>query len=161
MVVTFSVNESNLTAAPGFPVLLGNAVDWLARPVLFAAQPGQAGIVQQVRHPGLVAFTGVVTKLTGPANGTVPLTRISQTSFARLRAPGIYTAEGGGARSTFAVNLADPQLSNLTRTTPVAPGRLVTVAAGGSGSPWWVYCAIAAFVLALAEWWTWQRRITV
>ncbi len=161
VVVTFSINESNLTAAPGFPVLLGNAVDWLARPVLFAAQPGQAGMVQQVRHPGLVAFTGVVTKLTGPANGTVPLTRISQTSFARLRAPGIYSAEGGGARSTFAVNLADPQLSNLTRTTPVAPGRLVTVAAGGSGSPWWVYCAIAAFVLALAEWWTWQRRITV
>jgi hypothetical protein len=26
---------------------------------------------------------------------------------------------------------------------------------------WWVGCAVAAFVLAFAEWWTWQRRITV
>ena len=43
VVVTFSVNESNLTAAPGFPVLLGNAVDWLARPALFASQPGDGG----------------------------------------------------------------------------------------------------------------------
>jgi hypothetical protein len=75
--------------------------------------------------------------------------------------PGIYTAQGGGARSTFAVNISDPQLSNLSRTTPAASGRVVTVAAGASGAPWWVYCAVAALVLALAEWWTWQRRITV
>jgi hypothetical protein len=59
------------------------------------------------------------------------------------------------------VNLADPQLSDLARTMPVASGRVVTVAAGASGAPWWVYCAVAAFALALAEWWTWQRRITV
>jgi hypothetical protein len=161
VVVTFSINESNLTAAPGFPVLLGNAIDWLARPVLFASQPGGAGLTPPVRHPGLVGFAGVVTKLTGPGNDAVPLIRVSQTAFARLRAPGIYTAEGGGTRSTFAVNLTDPQLSNLTRTTPAAPGRSVTVAAGGSGSPWWVYCAVTAFALALLEWWTWQRRITV
>ena len=161
VIVTFSINESNLTAAPGFPVLLGNAIDWLARPVLFAAQPGDADALHRVQRPGLVAFTGVVTKLTGPDNAAVALTRVNQAAFARLRAPGIYSADGGGARSTFAVNLADPQLSNLARTTPVAPGRLVTVAAGGSGFPWWVYCAVAAFALALAEWWTWQRRITV
>jgi hypothetical protein len=38
---------------------------------------------------------------------------------------------------------------------------VVTVATGGTGSPWWVYCALVGFVLAVAEWWTWQRRITV
>jgi hypothetical protein len=161
VVVTFSINESNLTAAPGFPVLLGNAVDWLARPVLFASQPRDADVVHRLQRPGLTAFAGVVTTVSGPANSEVPLTRVGQTAFARLRVPGIYTAQGGGARSTFAVNISDPQLSNLSRTTPAASGRVVTVAAGASGAPWWVYFAVAALVLALAEWWTWQRRITV
>jgi hypothetical protein len=161
VVVTFSINESNLTAAPGFPVLLGNSVDWLARPLLFAPSAAEVDAARRVQRPGLVAFTSLVTKLSGPANSTVPLTRVGETAFGRLRAPGIYTAEGGGATSTFAVNLADPQISNLTRTTPVAPGQMVTVAAGASGAPWWVYCAAAAFALAVVEWWTWQRRITV
>jgi hypothetical protein len=161
VVVTFSINESNLTVAPGFPVLLGNAIDWLARPVLFASQPGGADLVHRVQRPGLTAFAGVVTRVAGPGSSEVPLTRVGETAFARIRMPGIYTAEGGGTRSTFAVNIADPQLSNLTRTPPPTPGRVVTVAAGASGAPWWVYCAAAAFALALAEWWTWQRRITV
>jgi hypothetical protein len=161
VIVTFSINESNLTAAPGFPVLLGNAVDWLARPVLFASQPGDADLAHRVQRPGLTAFAGVVMKVTGPGGSDVPLTRVGEAAFARLRVPGIYSVQGGGTRSTFAVNLADPQLSDLARTTPVASGRVVTVAAGASGAPWWVYCAVAAFALALAEWWTWQRRITV
>ena len=33
--------------------------------------------------------------------------------------------------------------------------------AGRSSRPLWLYCAWAAFALALAEWWTWQRRITL
>jgi hypothetical protein len=78
-----------------------------------------------------------------------------------LRAPGLYTVEGGGARSTLAVNIADPQVSNLGRTTLTGSTTATQVAAGSSSQPWWVYCAAAAFVLALAEWWTWQRRITV
>ena len=161
VIVTFSINESNLTAAPGFPVLLGNAVDWLAHPVLFAAQAGDGDTVHRVHRPGLTAFAGVVTKLTGPGPAEVPLTRVSETAFARLRLPGLYVAEGGGARSTFAVNLADPHLSNLTRSSPAPAGRVLNVAAGASGAPWWVYCALAAFALGVAEWWTWQRRITV
>ena len=36
-----------------------------------------------------------------------------------------------------------------------------TVGAGLSGRTWWIYLAFAAFGLVLAEWWTWQRRITV
>ena len=119
MIVTFSINESNLIAAPGFPVLLGNAVDWLARPVLFASHSGDADLAHRVQRPGLTAFAGVVTKVTGPAGSDVPLTRVGQTAFARLRVPGIYSVRGGGTRSTFAVNLADPQLSISRRTPPV------------------------------------------
>ena len=159
VVVTFVVHESNLTSAPGFPVLLGNALEWLARPSFFATAPGAAapGSVQ----PGLVTFTGRVQRVTAPDKAPVPLTRVSDTAFAVLKQPGLYSVEAGRARDTFAVNVADPQLSNLTRTSAFASSRGRPVTAGGSAWAWWVYCAIAGFALVVAEWWTWQRRITV
>jgi hypothetical protein len=30
-----------------------------------------------------------------------------------------------------------------------------------SPRPWWIYLAALAFAVALVEWWTWLRRITV
>jgi hypothetical protein len=159
VVVTFGVHESNLTSAPGFPVLLGNAMEWLARPSFFATAPG-ATPPASVR-PGLVTLTGTVQRLTGPDKAPVALTRVSDTVFAVLEQPGLYTVEAGRARDTFAVNVADPQLSNLTRTSAFASARGRPVSAGSSAWAWWVYCAIAGFALAVAEWWTWQRRITV
>jgi hypothetical protein len=91
----------------------------------------------------------------------VPLSRVGDRPVGVLRTPGLYVAEGGGSRSTIAVNAGDPLLSNLSRTTPAGAGGVRTVTAGRSGRPWWLYFAVAAFVLVLAEWWTWQRRITV
>jgi len=159
VVVAFGPDESNLTAAPGFPVLLGNALDWLVRPNVVAAASA-AGSAQAYK-PGLVAFEGSIVKVTGPRNANIPLMQVSDRSMALLREPGLYTIEGGGARSTLAVNVGSPQLSNLTRNTPLASGQARAVTAGGSERPWWVYCAIAAFALVLLEWFTWQRRITV
>jgi hypothetical protein len=159
VIVTFGVHESNLTSAPGFPVLLGNALEWLARPSFFATAPG-ATPPSSVR-PGLATFAGTVQRVIGPDKGPVALTRVNATVFAVLEQPGLYSVEAGRARETFAVNVADPQLSNLTRTSAFASARGRPVAAGSAAWAWWVYCAIAAFALALAEWWTWQRRITV
>ena len=86
VVVTFGVHESNLTSAPGFPVLLGNALEWLARPSFFATAPG-ATPPASVR-PGLVTFTGTVQRVTGPDKAPVALTRVSDTVFAVLKQPG-------------------------------------------------------------------------
>ena len=159
VLVTFGVHESNLTSAPGFPVPLGNALEWLARPSFFATAPGVTPPASV--RPGLVTLTATVQRLTGPDKAPVALTRVSDTVFAVLKQPGLYTVEAGRARDTFAVNVADPQLSNLTRTSNFASTRGRPVTAGSSAWAWWVYCAIAAFALAVAEWWTWQRRITV
>jgi hypothetical protein len=150
VVVSFGPRESNLAGAPGFPVLLGNALDWLTHP----APSG-------VYRPGLMTFGAGVAKVTGPDGAPVPLSRMNDTSVATLRAPGFYVAEGGGARSTLAVSVADPLVSNLSRTNATGGGQLARVVAGGSGRPLWVYFALAALALVLAEWWTWQRRITV
>jgi hypothetical protein len=159
VVVTFGIQESNLTSAPGFPVLLGNAVEWLARPSFFVTAPGLTPPASV--RPGLVTLTGTVQRVTGPDKAPVGLTRVSDKVFAVLKQPGLYSVEAGRARDTFAVNVADPQLSNLTRTSAFASSRGRPVTAGSSAWAWWVYCALAAFALAIAEWWTWQRRITV
>jgi hypothetical protein len=149
VVVTFGAGESNLASAPAFPVLVGDALEWLAHTTA-------AG----TRRPGLMSFEDSIEKVTGPRGAAVPLARVNGAALAMLRAPGLYVAEGGGARSTIAVNVGDPQVSNLLRTSASA-ARARPVTSGTSGGPWWLYAAIAAFALALVEWWTWQRRITV
>jgi hypothetical protein len=58
------------------------------------------------------------------------------------------------------MNLADPQRSNVARST-LASGSNAASAQGVLDRSWWIGCAMAAFVLALVEWWTWQRRLTV
>jgi hypothetical protein len=148
VVVTFSAAESNLPTAPGFPILVANALEWLSHP---AAQGG-------ARHPGLAPFSTAVSRIVAPDTSIVPFVRADGSQYAMLRIPGLYAAEGGGARSTIAVNASDSQRSNVSHTSVKATSH---VGEGGLERPWWIGCVLAAFLLALTEWWTWQRRITV
>jgi hypothetical protein len=149
-VVAFGPTESNLALAPGFPVFVGNALEWLAHPELKARSV----------EPGLVSFSEATTKVTGPGGTVVPLTRFPGAAIGVFSAPGLYVAEGGGARSTFAINTADPERSNLARTN-LQTGTTPASARGIFERQWWIGCVAVGLMLALAEWWTWQRRITV
>jgi hypothetical protein len=150
VVVGFGPSESNLASAPGFPVLAGNVLAWLAHPESHARS----------LRPGLASFSEVTTKVSGPGGESLPLIRVDGAAVGILRTPGLYVAEGGGERSTFAMNLADPQRSNVARST-LASGSNAASAQGVLDRSWWTGCAMAAFGLALVEWWTWQRRLTV
>jgi hypothetical protein len=150
LLVTFGPQDSNLASAPGFPVLIGNALEWLVRP-----EARELSL-----RPGLASFSEATARVTSPDGAPVALTRLNGAVVGMLRAPGLYVVEAGGARSTIAVNTADPQRSNVTRTS-LAAGTSATPARGVLERPWWLACAIAAFVLAFGEWWTWQRRLTV
>ena len=149
VLVTFGPGESNLTAAPAFPVLVGNALAWLSRP----ADGG-------VRRAGLSSFDEAVARVTDPAGIAIPLARLPGEAIGVLRAPGLYIVEGAGSRATFAVNVSDPDVSNLAKSTAGTAGAAMP---GGAGvpRPWWLYCAVLAFAAILGEWWTWLRRITV
>jgi hypothetical protein len=149
VVVGFSASDSNLASAPGFPVLMANALEWLARP--------QAQDLSL--RPGLTTFAEAA-RITRADGESIPLTDMQGTSFGLLAAPGLYGVQSAGARSTIAVNAADPQRSNVVRTS-LSPGANTAPARGPLERPWWLACALAAFVLAFAEWWTWQRRVTV
>ena len=164
-VVAFGPHDSNLRQAPGFPVLVGNAIDWLSRPsVTRAAAAQEAGGVPgrgAAWPPGLVVFDRSVTRVAGPEGDAIGITRMDGRPLALLRAPGLYTYEGAGARGALAVHVGGPAVSDLTRS--ALPARPAAAGSPGPGPtrPWWIVCVAAAFALALGEWWTWHRRITV
>jgi hypothetical protein len=145
----FSPADSNLESAPGFPVLFGNAVEWLARP--------SYGVL---RHPGPVRLPGSTGRVLSPEGQAVPLVRTGDSVVARFSRPGLYLVEAAGSRGVVGVNVGDPEVSNLTRSALAgAPGAIA--ASGGAGWPWWMWAVGIAFGLVAAEWWTWQRRVTV
>jgi hypothetical protein len=151
VVLTFGPQDSNLAEAPAFPVLMGNAVDWLAR-----ASAGGS------RRTGRATFNASIVRVKGPAGEDAPLINLHGEPAAVLTRPGLYTAEAsGGAAAKFAVNVVDPDVSNLARSTIGSGSRALAVTAGVAGRPWWMYFVLLAFVAALVEWWTWLRRITV
>jgi hypothetical protein len=148
---TFSVVDSKMMFAPGFPVLMKNAIDWLAHPV----PPG-------TRAPGPATFEGTFESVVGPDGQPVPLTRIGKFTVVPLSHTGFYEARAGNTSSTIAVNAGDPDISDLQRTR--LPEALRTAAATSSasrGRPWWLVAAVLGLLLIAAEWFTWQRRITV
>jgi hypothetical protein len=145
----FTEAESNVALQPAFPVLVVNALEWLARPSLG----------DQVR-PGVVGLEAVVSRLTSPEGRRVEVTTFGATRLARVTTPGLYLAEGGGMRSALAVNVGDPQVSNVEHTSLTAQ-TLSDTAAAPANDPWWPMLIAIAFACALVEWWTWRRRITV
>lgn len=149
VVWSFAVSDTNLTHAPGFPVLLGNSIEWLARP--------SYGVL---RRPGLVTLPPSTSRVVSPAGEPVPIVRAGTSAVVRLRAPGLYLVDAAGSRGVIGVNVGDPDVSNLTRSA-LEQGEATAVAAGGAGRPWWMWAVAIAFLLIAAEWWTWQRRVTV
>ena len=108
---------------------MGNAIDWLVRPEAHGA-----------RTTGLATFGTTTARLIGPGNRDIPLSPYRWCDARRCCAtPGLYTAETAGAKSTFAVNVGDPQVSNLARTTLSRSDQARSVGAGLSGRPWWIY----------------------
>ena len=150
VVLGFAIGDSNLQFAPAFPVLVGNAIEWLARP--------SYGIL---RRPGPVELPASTARVTSPDGTAIPFTRAGDRVVARLTAPGLYQVEAGGSRGVIGVNVGDPDVSNLARSRLSDETKAARSSTGGSGRPWWMYAVALAFALAAVEWWTWQRRVTV
>ncbi len=149
VILTFGFGDSNLATAPAFPVFVGNALEWLARP------PGG-----EPRRPGLVTLTASTNQVVGPDARAIAVARAGAATYARLSAPGFYDVQAAGSHQTLAVNAGTPEVSNLGRSTIPAPAAGAT-ANLPSGYAWWLYLAGLVLALVTIEWWTWQRRLTV
>ena len=149
VVWSFALADTNLANAPGFPVLMGNTLEWLGRP--------SYGVL---RKPGPVRLPPSTSRVVSPAGQSIPLVRTADAVVARLPQPGLYLVDAGGSRGVVGVNIGDPQVSNVARSS-LTPAASSQVAAGGAGWPWWMWAIAIGFALVAAEWWTWQRRVTV
>lgn len=149
VVFTFSIADSNVAVTPAFPVLVGNAIDWLGRPDR-----------DLHRQPGPAVLPPATARVLAPDGRSVPLTRLDDRVGANLEAPGLYLVQSADGQSVLQVTLGDMRRSNLLTSsiseTGTRPGP-----SRRQGRSWWIYATIAAFVLAGLEWMTWQRRITV
>jgi len=76
-----------------------------------------------------------------------------------LIAPGLYSIEAAGSRRVVGVNVGQPEIANVMRTS--LPDTAAPLSVRLSARPWWTVAAVAALMLLAIEWLTWQRRITV
>ncbi len=149
VVWSFPPADSNLASAPGFPVLFGNTIEWLARP--------SYGVL---KRPGPVVLPASTSRVVSPDGQPVPIVHAGDHAVVRLTSPGLYLVEAAGSRGVVGVNVGDPDVSNLSRSS-LSNAAAARVAAGGAGWPWWMWAIVLALLLVSAEWWTWQRRVTV
>jgi hypothetical protein len=149
VVLGFSTQDAGFDSSPAFPVLVGNAIDWLGRP--------ERGLHRQ---PGRVSLPAATRRVVAPNGRTLPLATFGDRVSTTLPAPGLYLAETAGGHRVLSVALHDPARSNLLAST-VAENRSNLQSSGGDPRPWWLYCAAAALALASLEWVTWRRRVTV
>jgi hypothetical protein len=149
VVLGFSPQDANSASTPAFPILVGNAIDWLGRP--------ERGVH---RRPGLGSLPAATRRVVTPNGQSLPLQTIDDRVTAILPAPGLYLAESLSGQRVLSVALGDPARSNLLAST-VAPDRSPRPVLRAEGRPWWIYMAAAAFVLVSLEWVTWRRRVTV
>jgi hypothetical protein len=149
VVVAFSTDDSNLSTTPAFPVLVGNAIDWLVRP-----EPNVR------RRPGAIVLPAATSRIIAPNGETLPITRLPDRVTAYLPGPGLFLVTTGRRDRTVVVALGDAERTDLLSSSvpPDSESQPVDVRVT---RPWWVLLAIAALGCCLVEWMTWQRRVTV
>jgi Ca-activated chloride channel homolog len=148
VVLGFALAESNLAMSPAFPVLIGNAIDWLGRP-----DRGRH------REPGPVVLARDTVRLVSPNGQMIPLTTMGDAKVATLDRPGVYLAESTGAPRVFTVSLGHPERSDLLVSSIQTDSD--TRAAVAQPISWWRIAAWIALGLVVVEWFSWQRRVTV
>jgi len=178
-VLGFSLYDSNWPVLPGFPILVGHVLDWLAPP----SSTGTAGY--QPADPVPLAVSACATSLAvvDPAGARTPLpvgAGSAAPSYAGTEQPGLYTIEQGGgggrgrgvARAFFAVNafpaaptLASASTSAAPPSTSAAPSAATatgsaTARVTGARFPveWAPLAAALALLILSGEWWVASRR---
>jgi hypothetical protein len=148
--VAFSLEDSNLPLQAGFPVFLSNVVDWMTGEPL-ALKSG----------PALVQLPLTGAKVLDLQGHTVATREVAGATLVEVERPGLYTATARDRRVRLAVNVADPAVTavNASRLAPepAAPG---LQARHWTVNPWLALLLAAALLLVL-EWWTYNRRLTV
>lgn len=153
--VGFDVRGSDLPLRAAFPILLANALDWF--------------VDDEADGPLLV--TGSAWRVPVDSAGPIDVTAPSGRRFAAPVVDGravVWADEIGPwtvGKLTVAASLGAPAESRIAPRHPAGAGGVALPAPElrdtGLRRDVWIYLAVLALVVALVEWFTYQRRITV
>jgi len=172
LVLTVNLDEGDLTFRTAFPIMVTNALGWFA---------GQSGELREALVGGAVTEVEL-TQLAGRSHAPSPLllrspsgvekplpAGVSKVSVGPLDEVGVWTiqapagAEASATSSTppleLACNLANKTESDLRVPDEWRAASPVGIAAAGFFvRPIWFYLIVAAWILAVGEWFLYQRR---
>ncbi len=136
VVLPFAPQDSDLVTRPAFPILLANALDWLAGPLALQVEAGES---VSVPAPGEEAV------LHGPAGSVRVRARAGQLALPPFDRAGVYVLEAGPWRRVWAVHPS---------TRLPEPGRTAATSSPPPPAPReWGQWAVALFVaLVVGEW---------
>jgi hypothetical protein len=165
--VAFDVRRSDLPMRTAFPLLVANAVAWLAGGDAHglggdgAAPPAATGSVARVP----VARGAATVEVRDPAGGRAVWPVAGDVADVPITSTGFYEIASGAIATTIAANLADPvESSTQPAPTLTLGGRALPPPdppVGRRGRPIAVLALVAAAALLLLEWWSTHRRWTV
>jgi hypothetical protein len=151
--LAFRVEDSNFALQAGFPVFLGNAVDWMAG----EREAYDTGL-------GLVEIPAGDARVITDDGSELAAQAVPGGTIVEIAQPGLLTAVSAHRRMRIAANVLDRQITDVNRTALAASGAGAQASEPVSGiggfDPWALVLLAAALALAF-EWWSWNRRITV
>ena len=154
VIFAFDPIDSDLPVRVAFPLLIHNAVEWLANKSSHAQLQIQAGETLPLGNGFHIAHGPLTASDSGPKwslNGDFHPTR-----------NGFYEIENGPEHELVAVNTFDAAQSDLRAASLLEPGTGAVWPAVGRWLSWppWIYFALLAMSLCGLEWWTYHRRRT-
>ncbi len=150
--LAFGLEDSNFALYAGFPLFLGNVLDWLA---------GEHGVF--AAGLGVVEVPLANARVVAPDGAELPVQAIPGRTLVEVTEPGIYTAVSASRRLRVAANVLDRRVTDVNR----SPLAALQSAAIEPPRPMrfplepWMALLLAAALLLVFEWWSWNRRATV
>lgn len=147
----FDVASSNFGLLAGFPLFLGNSINWLAdEPEILREQPGMVTV--PFDDARVYAVDG----------SELPVVTVDGRSFFDATQPGLYTALGSDRPLRITVNLLERRISNVNQTA-VADAATMEASDAAGQLPFGLSALLLMLAAALLfiEWLTYHRRITV
>lgn len=147
----FDVANSNFGLLPGFPVFLGNSINWLVdEPDIMRAQPG------------MVSVPFVDARIFAMDGSQVPAVVADGRSYFDAAKPGLYTAIANDRPLRITVNLLERRISDINRSAlSMSDTPAPTALANDLPLGWSALLMLLALSLLCVEWVAYHRRITV